>query len=68
MGAEGVEEWEGCRCEGVGRSGYYFLFLLPFDAEAFRPCKSTIKVINLCALPCLGFGLWLTLTVYFDLA
>ena len=24
--------------------------------------------ITLCALPCLGLGLWLTLTVYFDLA
>ena len=41
------------------------LFLLPFDAEAFKTCKNTIKLINLCAL---GLGLWLTLTVYFDLA
>ena len=36
-------------------------------AEAFKTCKNTIKLINLCALPCLGLGLWLTLTVYFDL-
>ena len=28
--------------------------LLPFDAEAFKTCKNTIKLINLCALPCLG--------------
>ena len=47
---------------------YHFLFLLPFDAEAFKTCKNTIKLINLCALPCLGLGLWLTLTVFFDLA
>ena len=47
---------------------YHFLFLLPFDAEVFKTCKNTIKLINLCALPCLGLGLWLTLTVYFDLA
>ena len=52
---------------------YQFLFLLPFDAEAFKTCKNnrvknTIKLINLCALPCLGLGLWLTLTVFFDLA
>ena len=47
---------------------YHFLFLLPFDAEAFKTCKNTVKLINLCALPCLGLGLWLTLTVYFDLA
>ena len=25
-----------------------------FDAEAFKTCKNTIKLINLCALPCLG--------------
>ena len=25
-------------------------------------------VVNLCALSCLGLGLWLTLTVFFDLA
>merc|ERR1711911_132744 len=47
---------------------YHFLFLLPFDAEAFKTCKNTIKLINLCALPCLGLGLWLTLTVYFVVA
>ena len=47
---------------------YHFLFLLPFDAEAFKTCKNTLKLINLCALPCLGLGLWLTLTVFFDLA
>ena len=47
---------------------YHFLSLLPFDAEAFKMCKNTIKLINLCALPCLGLGLWLTLTVFFDLA
>ena len=46
----------------------HFLFLLPFYAEAFKTFKNTIKLINLCALPCLGLGLWLTLTVYFDLA
>ena len=40
----------------------------PFDAEAFKNCKNTIKRINLCALPCLGLGLWLTLTFNFDLA
>ena len=28
--------------------------LLPFDAEAFKTCKITIKLINLCALPYLG--------------
>ena len=42
---------------------YHFLFLLPFDAEAFKMCKNTIKLTNLCALPCLGLGHWLTLTV-----
>ena len=47
---------------------YHFLLLLPFDAETFKTCKNTIKLINSCALPCLGLGLWLTLTVYFDLA
>ena len=47
---------------------YHFLFLLPFDAEAFKTCKNTIKLINLCGLPCLGLDLWLTLKVYFDLA
>ena len=47
---------------------YHFLFLLPFDAEALKTCKNTTKLLNLCALPCLGLGLWLTLTVYFDLA
>ena len=51
-----------------GAWGGAFLFLLPFDAEAFKTCKNTIKLINLCALPCLGLGLWLTLTVFFDLA
>ena len=54
---------------GLFRSkNYHFLFLLPFDAEAFKTCINTIKLINLCALPCLGLGLWFTLTVYFDLA
>ena len=33
---------------------YNFLFLLPFDAEALKTCKFTIKLLNLCALPCLG--------------
>ena len=33
---------------------YHFLFLLPFDADAFKTCKNTIKLINLCALPCQG--------------
>ena len=47
---------------------YHFLFLLPFDAEAFKTCKNTIKLINLCGLPCLGLGIWLSLKVYFDLA
>ena len=47
---------------------YHFLFLLPFDSEAFKTCKNTIELINLCALPCLGLGPWLTLTVFFDLA
>ena len=47
---------------------YHVLFSLPFDAEAFKPCKNTIKLINLCAVPCLGLGLWLTLAVFFDLA
>ena len=47
---------------------YHFLFLLPFDAEAFKTCKNTIKLIDLCGLPCLGLDLWLTLKVYFDLA
>ena len=28
---------------------YHFLFLLPFDAEDFKTCKNTIKLINLCA-------------------
>ena len=39
----------------------HFLFLLPFDAEALKTCKNTIKLINLCAL---GLGLWFTLTVF----
>ena len=43
---------------------YHLLFLLPFDAETSKTCKNTIKLIHLCALPCL----WLTLKVYFDLA
>ena len=47
---------------------YPFLLLLPFDAEAFKTCKNTIKLIHLCALPCLWWGVWLTLKVYFDLA
>ena len=47
---------------------YLFFFLLPFDAEAFKTCKNTIKLIDLCALPCLGLGTWMTLTVFFDLA
>ena len=38
------------------------------DAEAFKTCKNTIKLNDLCALPFLGLGLWSTLTVYFDLA
>ena len=38
---------------------YYFLLLFPFDAEAFKTCKNTIKLINVCALPRLGLGLWL---------
>ena len=45
-----------------------FGHIYPLDAEAFKMCKNTIKLTNLCALPCLGLGLWLTLTVYFDLA
>ena len=39
---------------------YHFLFLLPFDAEAFKTFKNTIKLINLCAPPLSGV-LW-----YFD--
>ena len=33
-----------------------FLFFFPLrgDAEAFKMCKNTIKLINLCALPCMG--------------
>ena len=38
------------------------------DAEAFQTCKNIMKLLNLCALPCLGLGLCLTLTVFFDLA
>ena len=30
------------------RVEFHFLFLLPFDAEAFKTCKNTIKLINLC--------------------
>ena len=33
-----------------------------------KPSKRVKTLINLCALPCPGLGLWLTLTVYFDLA
>ena len=33
-----------------------------------KTCKNTIKLIYLCALPCLRQGLWLSLTMYFDLA
>ena len=47
---------------------YHFLFLFSFDAEVYKTCKNTIKLICLCGLPCLGLGLWLTMTVYFDLA
>ena len=36
--------------------------------RSFGLQSNTLKLINLCALPCLGLGLWLTLTVYFDLA
>ena len=32
-----------------GQKRYHFLFLLPFDAESFKTCKNTIKLINLCA-------------------
>ena len=32
---------------------YHFLFLLKFDAEAFKTCENTIKLFNLCAPPCL---------------
>ena len=46
----------------------HFLFLFSFDAEVYKTCKNTIKLIYLCGLPCLGLGLWLTMTVYFDLA
>ena len=48
----------------VGAVGYHFVFSLTFDSEAFKTCKKTIKLFNLCALACL----WLTMTVYFDLA
>ena len=34
----------------VGSKNYPFLFLLPFDTEAFKTCKNTIKLINVCAL------------------
>ena len=65
----GGGRWGGSRPDHNFRpKKYHFLFLLPFDAEAFKTCKNTIKLINLCALPCLWLGLWLTLTVYFDLA
>ena len=47
---------------------YHFLFLFSFDAEVYKTCKNTIKLIYLCGLPCLGLGHWLTMTVYFDLA
>ena len=35
---------------------YYFLFLLPLYPEAFKTCKNTIELLNLCVLPCLGSG------------
>ena len=41
---------------------YNFLFLLSFDAEAFKTCKNTIKLFNLCALPCLGVVEYMTVT------
>ena len=28
--------------------------LLLFDSEVFKTCKNTIKLLNLCALPCVG--------------
>ncbi len=73
MEGVGSVSGEGGGGGGVKKSGTFgwwghFLFFLPFDAEAIKTCKNTIKLINLCALPCLGLGLWLTLTVYFDLA
>ena len=55
----------GGSCRGRGAGGLVtttfsqkttnYFFLLPFDAEAFKTCKNTIKLINLCALPCFGF-------------
>ena len=65
---DGVKKWYFWVVGAVGGSEarpqlsakkYHFLFLLPFDAEAFKTCKNTIK---------LGLGLWLSLPVYFDLA
>ena len=47
---------------------YHFLLLLPFDVEAFKTSKNTIKHIDFCGLPCLGLDLWLTLKVYFGFA
>ena len=68
VGAVGGGEGNSVPDHNFRSENYHFLFLLSFDAEAFKTCKNTIKLINLCALPCLGLGLWLILTVFFDLA
>ena len=38
---------------------YHFLFLLPFDAEAFKTCKNTINI-----LICLLYPVFVLLTLY----
>ena len=50
---------------GQKSTTFYFCF---YSMQKPSKCVKTIKLINLCALPCLWLGLWLTLTVYFDLA
>ena len=40
--------------KGRRQKKWYFWVVGAVDAEAFKACKNTIKLISLCALPCLG--------------
>ena len=55
-----LREGEGLVPDNDFQSKITFLFLLPFDAEAFKTCKNTIKLFSLCALPCLGVVEYMT--------
>ena len=46
--------WGGGAQSQLSVKNYHFLSLFPFDAEAFKNCKTQKKLFNLCALPSLG--------------